>query len=178
MSAGVPQNVSQFGLELGDLAVEFDDDAHRGSGGRAERGGDRRGSGELLDAQHRRDLLSTNVHIALAPTMLKSWIDGMSDNHLMESSNSDQLPPTTHARSRSAGPAAHRASRIAFSKSTSDAFRTLDNRCGVRQTTSPGTPDIQVCPAPRGRPRATNTLVFSQAYWAAPVSNRIDNRMY
>jgi len=65
--------VSQFGLELGDLAVEFDIDAHRGSGGRAERGDDRRGSGELLDAQHRRDLLSTNVHIALVPTMFKSW---------------------------------------------------------------------------------------------------------
>ncbi len=31
----------QFGLELGDLAVELDDDADRDTGRRAERGGDR-----------------------------------------------------------------------------------------------------------------------------------------
>jgi hypothetical protein len=40
----------QFGLKLGDLAVELDDDAHRGTGGRGECDGDRRGSGELLGA--------------------------------------------------------------------------------------------------------------------------------
>ena len=40
----------QFGREVGDLAVEPDDDAHRRAGRRGERGGDRRGSGELFGA--------------------------------------------------------------------------------------------------------------------------------
>jgi len=81
----------------------------------------------------------------------------MSDNHLVESANSDQLPPTTHARSRSAGPAAHRASRLANRRPT--LFRTLDNGCGVRQTTSPehlifDVPSAQ-CPVPSAlRPAA------------------------
>jgi hypothetical protein len=40
----------QFGLAVGALAVEPDDDAHRRAGRRGERGGDRRGSGELFGA--------------------------------------------------------------------------------------------------------------------------------
>src|ERR1700722_7278649 len=51
----------QFGLEFADLAVELDDDAHCGTGGRGECGGDRRGSGELLGAQRRRNVLSAGV---------------------------------------------------------------------------------------------------------------------
>jgi hypothetical protein len=40
----------QFGLAVGALAVEPDDDAHRRAGRHGERGGDRRGSGELFGA--------------------------------------------------------------------------------------------------------------------------------
>jgi hypothetical protein len=60
---------------LGDLAVELDDDAHRGTGSHGERGGDRRGSGELLGAQRRRDLLSTGVDVALAPAVFEGRTD-------------------------------------------------------------------------------------------------------
>ena len=58
----------QFGLEVGDLAVELGDDADRGAGGRGERGGDRGGGGELLGAQHGRDLLGADIEVALSPT--------------------------------------------------------------------------------------------------------------
>ena len=41
--------LGQGGFEVGDLAVEFGDDAH-GRGGGGERGGDRGAGGELLGA--------------------------------------------------------------------------------------------------------------------------------
>jgi hypothetical protein len=40
----------QFGFKVADLAVELDDDAHRGAGGRGVSGDERRGSGELFGA--------------------------------------------------------------------------------------------------------------------------------
>jgi hypothetical protein len=40
----------QFGLEVADLAVQFNDDADRGAGGCRECCGDRGGGGELLSA--------------------------------------------------------------------------------------------------------------------------------
>jgi hypothetical protein len=61
----------QFGLEVGDLAVELDDDADRGDGGRGECGGDRGGGGELLGAQYRRDLPGAGIYVALAPSMFE-----------------------------------------------------------------------------------------------------------
>src|SRR5277367_3995962 len=61
----------QFGLEVGDLAVQLDDDADRGPGGRGERGGDRGRGGELLGAQRCRDLLGTGVEVALSPSALE-----------------------------------------------------------------------------------------------------------
>jgi hypothetical protein len=39
-----------FSFEVGDLVVQFTDDADRGAGGRGECGGDRRRCGELLGA--------------------------------------------------------------------------------------------------------------------------------
>ena len=65
----------QFGFEFGDLAVELDNDADRGTGSRGERGGDRRGSGELLSAQRRRDLLSTGVDVALPASAFEGRTD-------------------------------------------------------------------------------------------------------
>ena len=61
----------QFGLEVGDLAVQLDDDAHRGTGGRGECGGDRGGGGELLGAQHSRDLLGAGIEVALSPSVFE-----------------------------------------------------------------------------------------------------------
>ena len=46
----------QFGFEIGDLAVQFGDDADRGAGGGRERGRDRGRGGELLGAQDGLDL--------------------------------------------------------------------------------------------------------------------------
>jgi hypothetical protein len=65
----------QFGFKVGDLAVELDDDAHRGTGGRGECGGDRRGSGELCGAQCRRDVLSADIDVALAPSVFEGGSD-------------------------------------------------------------------------------------------------------
>ena len=56
-ASGLPQMRGQSGLEVSDLEVQLDDDAYRGAGSRSECGGDRSGSGELLGAQHSRDLL-------------------------------------------------------------------------------------------------------------------------
>jgi hypothetical protein len=58
----------QFGFEIGDLAVQLDDDADRGAGGRGECGGDRGGSSELLGAQHCCDLFGPGIEVALSPT--------------------------------------------------------------------------------------------------------------
>ena len=58
----------QFGLEVADLTVQFDDDADRGAGGRGECGGDRGGRGELLGAQRCGDLLGAGIEVALSPS--------------------------------------------------------------------------------------------------------------
>jgi hypothetical protein len=61
----------QFGLEVGEPAVELDDDSDRRAGGRAECRGDRRRRGELLGAQYRHDLLSAGLDVALSPSMFE-----------------------------------------------------------------------------------------------------------
>jgi len=58
----------QLGLEVGDLAVQLDDDADRGPGGRGECGSDRGGGGELLGAQRCGDLLGAGIEVALSPS--------------------------------------------------------------------------------------------------------------
>jgi hypothetical protein len=65
----------QFVFKFGDLAVEFDDDADRGAGGRGERRGDRRGSGQLFGAQRCPDLSGAGVDVALAPSVFEGRPD-------------------------------------------------------------------------------------------------------
>ena len=67
-SGCVSKCVGQFGLEIGDLAVQLGDDADRGAGGRGERGGDRGGGGELLGAQRGRISLGAGIEVALPPS--------------------------------------------------------------------------------------------------------------
>ena len=74
-SGCVSKCVGQFGLEFADLVVQLDDDADRGPGGRAERGGDRGGGGELLSAQRGLDLLSTGVDVALPASAFEGRTD-------------------------------------------------------------------------------------------------------
>jgi hypothetical protein len=58
----------QFGFEVGDLVVQFGDDADRGAGGGGECGGDLGGGGELLGAQRSCDLLGADIEVALSPS--------------------------------------------------------------------------------------------------------------
>jgi hypothetical protein len=65
----------QFGLELGDLAVELTDDAYRSAGGRGERGSERRWCSQLCGAQRSRDLLGAGIDVALTPTVFEGGSD-------------------------------------------------------------------------------------------------------
>jgi len=65
----------QFSFEVGDLVVQFGDDADRGAGGRGECGGDRGRGGEVLGAQCCDDLLSPGIDVALSPSMFECRSD-------------------------------------------------------------------------------------------------------
>ena len=58
----------QGGLEVSDLAVEFGDDGHGGTGGGRERGTDGGRGGQLIGVQRGVDLSGAVGDVTLAPT--------------------------------------------------------------------------------------------------------------
>ena len=67
--------VGQGGFELADLAVQLDDDADGGAGGRRERRGDPRGCGQLFGAQCGPDFAGAGGDIALPATAFECGLD-------------------------------------------------------------------------------------------------------
>ena len=61
----------QLGLEVGDLAVQFVDDADRGARGCGVSGTDTRWRGTVVGAQRRCDFLRTGVDVALAREIIR-----------------------------------------------------------------------------------------------------------
>ena len=59
------KTVGERGFELGDLAVEFEDDPDGGVGGGGECLGEHGRGGELLGPQRRLDLSGTTLEVAL-----------------------------------------------------------------------------------------------------------------
>jgi len=65
----------QFGLELGDLPVQLDDEGDRGAGGGGERGDDRRRRGQVLGPQSGLDFAGPTVEVALPTSLFEGGAD-------------------------------------------------------------------------------------------------------